>query len=92
MRLEIADDVVDGHRRRAWRPGPGAAPGLATAVKGGLALAVFTGIAIAAAGCQFHAEEPRQRQDYSDPPVQYGETRFSGMALPNPDAGPPAAR
>jgi hypothetical protein len=58
------------------------------------AFAVGALSAIALGGCHMHAEEPRQRQDFSDSPVQYGETRFSGMALPGAatDAGPPAAR
>jgi len=56
------------------------------------ALVLLAVISVGAMGCHFHAEEPRQRQDYSDPPVQYGETRFSGMSLPTADAGPPVAR
>jgi hypothetical protein len=52
-------------------------------------LPIACGVALAAAACNLHAEEPRQRQDYSDPPVQYGQTRFPGMRLPSAteDAG-----
>jgi hypothetical protein len=39
------------------------------------------------AGCNLHAEEPRQREEYSNPPAQYGETRFGGMRLDGVDAG-----
>jgi hypothetical protein len=80
MTLEIAGRAVDGGARRN-------AP-----VTRSVVLAVVSAFSFGAAGCHFHAEEPRQRQDFSDPPVQYGATRFSGMALPAADAGPPVAR
>jgi hypothetical protein len=52
-------------------------------------IAILQTLSLGGASCHLHAEEPRQRQDFADPPVQYGDTRFSGMALPvpNQDAG-----
>ena len=43
---------------------------------------------VAVLGCNLvHAEEPKQRQEWSAPPMKYGNTQWEGLQAP--DAGHP---
>jgi hypothetical protein len=47
----------------------------------GLAVAVV-GVAVVTAGCLITVAEPKQREDWSLPPMQYGNTRYEGLRAP----------
>jgi len=34
------------------------------------------------AGCPIHADEPRQNETWTDPPVRYGDVQFEGLRSP----------
>jgi hypothetical protein len=43
---------------------------------------------VAVLGCNLvHAEEPKQRQEWSAPPMKYGNTQWEGLQAPGADAG-----
>ena len=43
---------------------------------------------VAVLGCNLvHADEPKQRQEWSAPPMKYGNTQWEGLQAPSPDAG-----
>jgi hypothetical protein len=44
-------------------------------------------ILLAAAGCHFHAEEPKQRPEWSASPMKYGDTQWAGLRSPDADGG-----
>jgi hypothetical protein len=39
-------------------------------------------LALVAVGCLIKVAEPRQREDWSISPIQYGDTRYGGLRAP----------